>query len=160
RRGTYDHRRHLQTSGAARRARSRRYRWLDLYRDRRLAAFASGRQDVKPAPFDYLRAENRGEAVAMLAEHGDMARILAGGQSLIAMLNMRIVSPELLIDISRAADLQSIRRQGDVIEIGAAVTQSQLERWPDLAVQLPLIAQALPHLGHFQTRNKGTVCGS
>ncbi|MGB0087647.1 MAG: FAD binding domain-containing protein [Rhodomicrobiaceae bacterium] len=115
---------------------------------------------MKPAPFDYLRAESRAEAIAGLAERGEAARILAGGQSLIAMLNMRVVSPELLIDISRTRDLAGIRRHGDDIEIGAAVTQSQLERWPDLAASLPLIAKALPHLGHFQTRNKGTVCGS
>jgi 2-furoyl-CoA dehydrogenase FAD binding subunit len=76
------------------------------------------------------------------------------------MMNMRIVSPEILIDISRAGDLARIRRDGQWVEIGAAVTQSQLERWPLLAQTLPLIAKALPHLGHFQTRNKGTVCGS
>ena len=115
---------------------------------------------MKPAPFDYVRAESRAQAVALLAEHGDSARLLAGGQSLLAMLNMRLVSPELLIDISRTADLTHIRRAGSMIEIGAAVTQSQLERWPGLDTALPLVAKALPHLGHFQTRNKGTVCGS
>ncbi len=115
---------------------------------------------MKPAPFDYIRAESGAEAIVWLAEHGEGARILAGGQSLIAMLNMRIVSPELLIDISRAGDLGGIRRTGDKIEIGAAVTQAQLDRWPPLAETLPLVARALPHLGHFQTRNKGTVCGS
>ncbi len=115
---------------------------------------------MKPAPFDYVRAESRAEAVAHLAQHGEAARILAGGQSLLAMMNMRIVSPELLIDISRAGDLGGIRRDGDRVEIGAAVTQSRLERWEDLPEALPLVAKALPHLGHFQTRNKGTVCGS
>jgi 2-furoyl-CoA dehydrogenase FAD binding subunit len=115
---------------------------------------------MKPAPFDYIRAESRAEAVAHLAAHGDSARLLAGGQSLLAMLNMRLLSPELLIDISRTADLTHIRRAGNTVEIGAAVTQSQLERWRDLETTLPLVAKALPHLGHFQTRNKGTVCGS
>ncbi|HEY7645979.1 MAG TPA: FAD binding domain-containing protein [Hyphomicrobiales bacterium] len=115
---------------------------------------------MKPAPFDYIRAESRAEAVAHLADYGDGARLLAGGQSLLAMLNMRLVLPELLIDISRTADLTHIRRAGNMIEIGAAVTQSQLERWPELERTLPLVAKAMPHLGHFQTRNKGTVCGS
>jgi 2-furoyl-CoA dehydrogenase FAD binding subunit len=115
---------------------------------------------MKPPPFDYIRAESRVEALAHLADYGDSARLLAGGQSLLAMLNMRLVSPELLIDISRTADLTHIRRAGAMIEIGAAVTQSQLERWPGLGQALPLVAKAMPHLGHFQTRNKGTVCGS
>ena len=65
---------------------------------------------MKPAPFDYIRAESRAEAVAHLAEHGDSARLLAGGQSLLAMLNMRLVLPELLIDISRTASPCSVRR--------------------------------------------------
>jgi 2-furoyl-CoA dehydrogenase FAD binding subunit len=115
---------------------------------------------MKPAPFDYVRAENSAEAVGHLAERGDKARILAGGQSLLALMNMRMIAPELLIDISRAKDLTGIERKDNWIEINAAVTQSQLERWPDLAKTVPLVAKALPHIGHFQTRNKGTVCGS
>ncbi len=115
---------------------------------------------MKPAPFDYVRAGSRAEAIASLNGHGDEARVLAGGQSLLAMMNMRIVSPELLIDISRAADLGAIRAVDGSVEIGASVTQSQLERWPSLGAELPLVANALPQLGHFQTRNKGTVCGS
>ncbi len=115
---------------------------------------------MKPAPFDYVRAQSGQEALLHLAEHGEQARILAGGQSLIAMLNMRLLAPEMLIDISRIAALKSISRTGDMVEIGAAVTQAELERWPGLTGALPLVARALPHLGHFQTRNKGTVCGS
>lgn len=115
---------------------------------------------MKPAAFDYVRAENSTEALAVLAEHGDKARILAGGQSLIPMLNMRLVAPELIVDISRADDLRGIRRQGEFIEIGSAATQSELEALPRLNQELPLIAAALPHVGHYQTRNKGTVCGS
>ncbi|MGO9172963.1 MAG: FAD binding domain-containing protein [Rhodomicrobium sp.] len=115
---------------------------------------------MKPAPFDYVRAASRAEAIASLDGHGDEARVLAGGQSLLAMMNMRLVSPELLIDISSAADLSAIRAQGGEVEIGASVTQAELERWPALGAELPLVAKALPHLGHFQTRNKGTVCGS
>jgi 2-furoyl-CoA dehydrogenase FAD binding subunit len=120
---------------------------------------------MKPRPFDYIRPDTVEEALALLAEYGDDARILAGGQSLVPMLNLRIVEAEALIDISRIAALDAIRevgdkKLGDRIEIGAAVTQNKLLAWPQLAEKLPLVAAALPHVGHFQTRNKGTVCGS
>jgi len=115
---------------------------------------------MKPRPFDYIQPDTVGEALALLAEYGDDARILAGGQSLLPMLNLRIVEAVALIDISRIADLDTIHEVGDSIEIGAAVTQNRLLAWPRLAEKLPLVAAALPHVGHFQTRNKGTVCGS
>jgi 2-furoyl-CoA dehydrogenase FAD binding subunit len=120
---------------------------------------------MKPRPFDYIRPDTIEEAVTLLAEYGDDARILAGGQSLVPMLNLRLVEAEALIDISRVAALDVIREVGDkklgeTIEIGAAVTQNKLLAWPQLAEKLPLLAAALPHVGHFQTRNKGTVCGS
>jgi len=115
---------------------------------------------VKPRPFDYVRPETADEAVAVLAEHGDEARILAGGQSLMAMLNLRLADPAVLIDISRISELDTISDLGDTIEIGAAVTQNRLLAWPHLAAKLPLLAAALPFVGHFQTRNRGTVCGS
>jgi 2-furoyl-CoA dehydrogenase FAD binding subunit len=120
---------------------------------------------MKPRPFDYLRPDTVDEAVALLAEYGDDARILAGGQSLLPMLNLRIVEAAALIDISRIETLYVIRegvdkKLGKAIEIGAAVTQNQLMAWPRLMEKLPLVAAVLPHVGHFQTRNKGTVCGS
>ena len=115
---------------------------------------------MKPRPFDYVQPDTVEEAVAILAEYGDDARILAGGQSLVPMLNLRIVEAAALIDISRIAALDAVQDRGDTIEIGAAVTQNQLLAWPRLAEKLPLVAAALPHVGHFQTRNKGTVCGS
>ncbi|MGB6284781.1 MAG: FAD binding domain-containing protein, partial [Xanthobacteraceae bacterium] len=115
---------------------------------------------MKPRPFDYVRPDTVEEAVALLAEYGDDARILAGGQSLVPMLNLRIVEAQALIDISRIGVLDAIRQVGSKIEIGAAVTQNKLLAWPQLAEKLPLLAAALPHVGHFQTRNKGTVCGS
>ena len=115
---------------------------------------------MKPRPFDYVRPETVDEAVAVLAEHGDGARVLAGGQSLMAMLNLRLVDVGVLVDIARIAELDAIRDLGDTIEVGAAVTQNKLMNWPQLAGKLPLLAAALPHVGHFQTRNKGTVCGS
>jgi 2-furoyl-CoA dehydrogenase FAD binding subunit len=115
---------------------------------------------MKPRPFDYVRADTVDEAVAVLAEHGDAARVLAGGQSLVAMLNLRLVAADVLIDIARIAELDAIRDLGGTIEVGAAVTQNRLLAWPGLAAKLPLLAAALPFVGHFQTRNKGTVCGS
>ena len=115
---------------------------------------------MKPAPFDYLRADDEEEALEALAEAGDDARLLAGGQTLMPMLNMRLVEPAVLIDISRLAGRAAIGDGGSVIEVGAAATQAELEAWPPLRVRAPLLAQALPLLGHVQTRSRGTVCGS
>jgi len=115
---------------------------------------------MKPRPFDYVRPDSVDEAVAVLAEHGEEARVLAGGQSLVAMLNLRLADPAVLVDITRIAALDEIYDLGDRIEVGAAVTQNRLLAWPRLADKLPLLAAALPFVGHFQTRNKGTVCGS
>jgi 2-furoyl-CoA dehydrogenase FAD binding subunit len=115
---------------------------------------------MKPRPFDYVQPDTAEEAVALLADYGDDARVLAGGQSLLPMLNLRLVDVAVLIDISRIADLDVISDLGDKIEIGAAVTQNKLMAWPQLKQKLPLVAAALPWVGHFQTRNKGTVCGS
>ena len=115
---------------------------------------------MKPRPFDYVRPQTAEEAIALLGEYGDEARILAGGQSLLAMLNLRLVEADVLIDVSRVASLDAIRDLGHAVEIGAAVTQNRLMAWPALQEKLPLLAAALPFVGHFQTRNKGTVCGS
>jgi 2-furoyl-CoA dehydrogenase FAD binding subunit len=76
------------------------------------------------------------------------------------MLNLRVVEPAVLVDITRIAELDVIREVDGKIEVGAAVTQNRLMAWPELAQKLPLLAAALPFVGHFQTRNKGTVCGS
>ena len=115
---------------------------------------------MKPAPFDYLRPDDEEEAVEALAETGDDARLLAGGQTLMPMLNMRLVEPEVLIDISRLSTHAEISEGEEVIEVGASVTQADLEAWPALAERAPMLAQALPLLGHVQTRSRGTVCGS
>jgi 2-furoyl-CoA dehydrogenase FAD binding subunit len=115
---------------------------------------------MKPRPFDYAQPDTAEEAVALLAEYGDDARVLAGGQSLVPMLNLRLIDPQVLIDISRIGELDAIRDLGGKIEVGAAVTQNKLMAWPQLKQKLPLVAAALPYVGHFQTRNKGTVCGS
>jgi 2-furoyl-CoA dehydrogenase FAD binding subunit len=115
---------------------------------------------MKPAAFDYVRAEHLDEALDVLREDGGDARIIAGGQSLMAMLNMRLARPKTLIDIMRLKDLARIERKGNAITIGAGVRQAALLAWPDLRVSLPLVALALPWTGHVQTRSRGTVCGS
>jgi 2-furoyl-CoA dehydrogenase FAD binding subunit len=115
---------------------------------------------MKPRRFDYARPDSVAEALALLAEHGEEARVLAGGQSLMAMLNLRLLEPAVLVDIARLAELDAIKMVGDKVEVGAAVTQNRLADWPELAAKLPLLAKTLPFVGHFQTRNKGTVCGS
>jgi 2-furoyl-CoA dehydrogenase FAD binding subunit len=115
---------------------------------------------MKPRRFDYVRTDSADEAVAVLAEYGDAANVLAGGQSLMAMLNLRVAEPAVLVDISRLAELDFIRAVDGMIEVGAAVTQNQLKGWPELVGKLPLLAAVLPFVGHFQTRNRGTVCGS
>ena len=115
---------------------------------------------MKPRPIDYAQPDTIDEALALLAEYGDDARVLAGGQTLIAMLNLRLLEPAILIDITRIAELDAIREIDGSIEVGAAVTQNKLMAWPALAEKLSLVAGALPFVGHFQTRNKGTVCGS
>lgn len=115
---------------------------------------------MKPPRFDYVRAESGAEAVACLREYGDESRILAGGQSLMAILNMRLAQPRALIDITRAPSLRYVRIEHDHLAIGAAVTQADVEGRASLAREVPLLALALPHVAHFQIRNRGTVCGS
>ena len=115
---------------------------------------------MKPAPFDYLRAGTAEEALDALHQAGADARILAGGQSLVPMLNMRLARPALLIDIMRIDTLARIDDRGNALRIGAGVRQLALERHPGLARRQPLLALMLPWLGHVQSRSRGTVCGS
>ena len=113
---------------------------------------------MKPAPFGYAKARSVGQAVDLLA-NGD-ARILAGGQSLIATLNMRLSHPALLIDINRIGGLDGIARKNGHVEIGALVRHAQAEHSAEIARHAPLIAAALPHIGHPAIRNRGTIGGS
>lgn len=115
---------------------------------------------MKPPRFDYVRAESGAEAVACLHEYGDESRILAGGQSLMAILNMRLAQPRALIDITRAPSLRYVRIEHAHLAIGAAATQADVEWRANLAREVPLLALAFPHIAHFQIRNRGTVCGS
>jgi len=108
---------------------------------------------VKPPPFAYERPESVEDAVAALAA-GD-AKVLAGGQSLLPALNMRVVRPTALVDINRVVDLGNVVEEDGALVVGALVRQAD----PRLR-RHPLLAQALPHVGHYVTRNRGTVCGS
>jgi len=115
---------------------------------------------MKPRRFAYCRPDTVDEALALLAEHGEAACVLAGGQSLIPLLNFRLVDAAVLVDIARIPALGDIREEPDWLEVGAAVTQARLLAHPGLARSMPLLAQALPFVGHLQTRSRGTVCGS
>ena len=115
---------------------------------------------MKPASFDYVRAESLQEALACLDELAPRVRILAGGQSQIAMMNFRLLEQATLIDIGRIDELKFIRIADGAVEVGAGTTQAELLDWQGLADRLPLLHAALPHVGHYQTRNRGTVCGS
>ena len=113
---------------------------------------------MKPAPFAYKRARSTEEAVALLGEKD--ARLLAGGQSLIATLNMRLSAPALLIDINRIDGLDGTAHKDGVIEIGALTRHAAAERSNVIAQHAPLIARALPHIGHPAIRIRGTLGGS
>jgi carbon-monoxide dehydrogenase medium subunit len=114
---------------------------------------------VKPAPFAYQKARALDEAVALLAANKD-ARLLAGGQSLIAALNMRLSAPSLLIDINGIERLDRVALKDGMVEIGALVRHAQAERAEVIAASAPLIARALPYIGHPAIRNRGTLGGS
>jgi len=113
---------------------------------------------VKPAPFAYKKARSLDEAVALLGEKD--ARLLAGGQSLIATLNMRLSAPNLLVDINGLTNLNGISVKGSAVEIGALTRHAQAERSDVIAKHAPLIARAMPHIGHPAIRNRGTLGGS
>jgi CO/xanthine dehydrogenase FAD-binding subunit len=110
---------------------------------------------VKPVAFQYERPETVDEAVALLAEHGDEAKVLAGGQSLMPVLNMRLLRPSVVIDINRVLKLDNVARENGSARVGALVRQADSR-----LAELPLLRECLPHVGHFVTRNRGTVCGS
>ena len=110
--------------------------------------------------FAYVRARSLAEVFDLLERHGEKAKLLAGGQSLLAALNMRLSAPELLIDISRLSELSGIQVGNGTARIGALTTHTEIERSPDIARHLPLLAQAAPHIAHAAIRNVGTMGGS
>src|SRR6185437_8637924 len=114
---------------------------------------------MKPAPFDYVRPDSLGEACAILASDED-ARIIAGGQTLVPMLAMRLARPARLVDILRLKKLHGISTEENAIVIGAVTRQVEVERSEIIRRSLPLLIKALPWVGHPPTRNRGTVGGS
>lgn len=115
---------------------------------------------MKPKAFDYQRPGSLEEATAILAREGEDARVLAGGMSLVPMMNFRLVEPKVLMDITHIPDLAYAKVVDGSIEVGAAMTQARTMAWPELPQHSPLLAKAFPNVGHFQTRSRGTVCGS
>lgn len=115
---------------------------------------------MKAPHFRYARPATVEEALALLARHGDEAAVLAGGQSLLAALNMRLASPALLVDINRLAPLAGIEERGDAVRIGALTRHAEVAASPIVARHAPLIARAMPHVAHVAVRNRGTFGGS
>ena len=115
---------------------------------------------MKAAPFEFVRARSLAEACERLRQHGADAKLIAGGQSLVPMMAMRLTRPAHLIDINEIATLKFIAVEWDAVRIGACTPQRVVERNEALAAQLPLLRQALAWVGHAQTRNRGTVGGS
>jgi carbon-monoxide dehydrogenase medium subunit len=112
------------------------------------------------APFEYHRARSVDEAVALLGEHGDDAKLLAGGHSLIPLLKLRFAQPKHLIDVRKIPNLSGIREDGDSIVIGAATTHAQIERSPLIERRVPILSEAAHVIGDPLVRNMGTVGGS
>ncbi|MBW8826999.1 MAG: xanthine dehydrogenase family protein subunit M [Acidobacteria bacterium] len=115
---------------------------------------------MKPAPFEYHAPERLDEAAQLLAEHADEAKILAGGQSLIPMLALRLTSFPHLVDLGRVADLRGVEQANGSVRIKAMTTQAAIEKDASVGAAVPLLAKAIPLIGHFQIRNRGTVGGS
>lgn len=115
---------------------------------------------MKPADFLYLCPESLEEAVSILFSKKEDAKIIAGGQSLLAMLNMRLLSPKIIVDIKNIKILYKIKNTKEGLWIGANITQQELLEFEDLYSISPLLNKMLPWVGHYQTRNKGTICGS
>ncbi len=115
---------------------------------------------MKPAKFDYICAATVEDVAEVLGEHGADARVLAGGQSLMPMLSMRLSRPQVVVDITRVPHLDGMRIEDDHLFVGAVARQQSLAGVADLATRFPLLSQALPWIGHYQTRVRGTVVGS
>lgn len=115
---------------------------------------------MKAPDFDYQRPTTLDAALALLAAHDGAAQPLAGGQSLMPMMNFRIAAPEILVDLAGIAELRGISRDDSHLRIGAMTRYADLAAWPGLATQAPLMAAALPHIAHDAVRNRGTLGGS
>ncbi len=115
---------------------------------------------MKAAGFEYAAPRTVDEAVTLLAEHADDAAVLAGGQSLVPLLALRLATPGMVVDINRVVGIDEVRRENGHVRVGALVRHSVLTRPGSAADAVPLLGLAAPLIGHFQIRNRGTVCGS
>jgi CO/xanthine dehydrogenase FAD-binding subunit len=115
---------------------------------------------VKPAKFEYHAPASVGEALAILERYDGEARVLAGGQSLVPMMNFRLAQPRAIVDLNRIAGLAFIEEEGEVVRIGSMTRQRRLEFAPLVATKLPLLHEALRWVGHLPTRSRGTIGGS
>jgi aerobic carbon-monoxide dehydrogenase medium subunit len=115
---------------------------------------------MKASAFSYARATSVGNALELLAAHGDNAKVLSGGQSLMPAMNLRLLAPELLVDIGDLAELKGIEIDGDVLRIGALTRHVDVMNSPDIAAHAPLLTEAIAHVAHPAIRNKGTLGGS
>ena len=115
---------------------------------------------MKPAPFDYVAPATVEEACAVLAESGGGATVLAGGQTLLPLLNLRMSQPFIIVDINKIAELQGVARAAGRTRIGPMTRQCEVIASAELARDLPVLVQAVGHVGHHQTRNRGTIGGS
>jgi aerobic carbon-monoxide dehydrogenase medium subunit len=115
---------------------------------------------MKPPPFEYVAPRNTDEAVALLAQYGDRAKVLAGGQSLVPLLNFRLAQPEMLVDVNRVAELAYVRSIDSSVAIGALTRQHAMERDDAIRARLPIVAEACRLIGHLPIRHRGTVGGS
>jgi carbon-monoxide dehydrogenase medium subunit len=115
---------------------------------------------VKPPPFEYHAPQSVDEAVEMLASLGEGAKVLAGGQSLVPLLSLRLTYFEHLVDIGRIPDLRGVAVDGDAVTIGAMTVDAEVGRNAEVAKRIPLLAKVTPYIGHFQIRNRGTIGGS
>lgn len=115
---------------------------------------------MKPAPFEYFAPDSIEEALSLLRDHGNDAKLLAGGQSLVPAMNFRVVQPSALIDLNRISELDYVRQDGECLRIGAMTRERTLEFEPVVGNWSPLLREAMPHVAHPQIRNRGTLGGS
>jgi carbon-monoxide dehydrogenase medium subunit len=114
---------------------------------------------MKPAPFEYYVPDSLEQALDLLHEHGDSAKLLAGGQSLVPAMNFRVVQPSVLIDLNQVAELMYIREAESTLRVGAMTRERALEFDGVISKKVPLLTEVMPHVAHPQIRNRGTLGG-
>jgi len=115
---------------------------------------------MKAPAFDYARATSVAHAIALLAEHGERAKVLSGGQSLMPAMNLRLLAPDLIVDIGALDELRGIKTQGDLLSIGALTRHVDLQHSAEIAAHAPLLKESITHVAHPAIRNRGTIGGS